>query len=438
MEQKYPLGLAPMSAGQIIGNSFRVFGRNFGKFAIFTLAVLLVANLIVTAVTAALGSDLLSAMGGEDLLGVLMSGDAELIESYFEYYFGTEANLMIMMNQMLPALMRLYVWAIVLGLALSILVSPFVEGGVCNVTMGYYHGVQDTAAGWFKQTLKYYGKLAGTGACMLLAGIGLALGAVIAVVILALLLSVAVGTDAGGAAALLGMLVVLAIVLLIVLVVLFIAAWFSMVYPVCAGEAVFGFSAVVRAFRLVRKKFWKSIGVTFLIAVVVGLISWVASVLLETLTGTFGNLNGMALSSVLDEVISAVLMPLTTAAFCLLYLDIRITEEGYDLQLQNLEQPEAQPQAYQPPVQTESVLTQEPVDTAAEPASAVEETPVEEPAAPAAEETPVEEPAAPAVEETPVAEPAPEAPAETPEREPVQEELPPQTEEEPEKRDPEQ
>ena len=159
---------------------------------------------------------------------------------------------------------------------------------------------------------------------MVLSMIGIVLAAMIPLILMVSLFSLALGSAmlGSGGGVILAMLLGFLFLAAIIFFGLFLSAWMGMVYPVAAGEATFGFAALGRAFRLVRKALWKSIGTFFLLEFTVGVLSWLLSRVLGYLLGGFAY-------TVASLLVSSLLMPVAVIGGALLYLDIRITREGY-------------------------------------------------------------------------------------------------------------
>jgi hypothetical protein len=124
-------------------------------------------------------------------------------------------------------------------------------------------------------------------------------------------------------------------------------SFITFVYPVAITEKTYHFNAVGRSFKLVAKKFWKVLGINILVYLLVYIV--------------IGAITGLALiaavlspvdimfQQVITLLISALATPIIYIAAAILYFDVRIRVEGYDLELMSddLERNETweQPQA---------------------------------------------------------------------------------------------
>ncbi len=107
--------------------------------------------------------------------------------------------------------------------------------------------------------------------------------------------------------------------------------------------------AVARSWRLTRGFFWRILGITMLVAVILGIVSQVVTAPISFLGGfaqVLVNPNGDAEASVgfvivlmivslaLSTVVTAITLVAQSAVPALLYLDVRMRSEGLDLELQ--------------------------------------------------------------------------------------------------------
>lgn len=314
-----------MPPGRIWGNTFRTYGKNMKSMLIFVLLLSFLGNLLLSAGTSFMTQQALRSVDDPYLQHFLHEQGMEGLAQYFyQYYYShgsiPEEVILLIVGELMTVLMT----AALLSILFSLLISPLVSGGIANVTLGYCHGVAGGPKDWLRRTAKYYGKLVGTGGAMVLSMIGIVLAAMIPLILMVSLFSLALGSAmlGSGGGVILAMLLGFLFLAAIIFFGLFLSAWMGMVYPVAAGEATFGFAALGRAFRLVRKALWKSIGTFFLLEFTVGVLSWLLSRVLGYLLGGFAY-------TVASLLVSSLLMPVAVIGGALLYLDIRITREGY-------------------------------------------------------------------------------------------------------------
>jgi hypothetical protein len=145
---------------------------------------------------------------------------------------------------------------------------------------------------------------------------------------------------------LLGVLLLLIGVLLalVVYLALFYGFW-ALAPPALLLENLSIPAALARSARLVRRSFWRVLGIMLLTTLLVGFLSGVISVPFalgsmaigfaqETPYGSFWLTLLQLLVSQIGSVLSgAVLYPLTAAVTALLYIDLRMRTEGLDIEL---------------------------------------------------------------------------------------------------------
>ena len=122
---------------------------------------------------------------------------------------------------------------------------------------------------------------------------------------------------------------------------------FSLSVPVVVLERQGPVTALARSWRLVRRSFWRVLGILLLAGVVVSVAAFVLQLpfsLLEALAGGSGGVFGLTASRSVAAVIiggvgsivaGAVTRPISAGVTVLLYLDMRMRKEGLDLALQN-------------------------------------------------------------------------------------------------------
>jgi len=125
---------------------------------------------------------------------------------------------------------------------------------------------------------------------------------------------------------------------------LFYALW-ALSPPALLLENLSVFGALRRSWRLVRRSFWRVLGIMFLTALLVGILSGVISFPFAVISSLLGLLQDrpyesfpltlvQLLVSQIGSVISgAILYPLTAAVTALLYIDLRMRTEGLDVEL---------------------------------------------------------------------------------------------------------
>jgi hypothetical protein len=111
-------------------------------------------------------------------------------------------------------------------------------------------------------------------------------------------------------------------------------AW-SLAFPVLIAEGQRGARALGRSFQLVRGRWWPTFGALFLAFLFQFFLGLVLGIPLGLLTF---NLEGdspvaLALTTVVNVLASVITTPFMAAVLVLIYFDLRVRKEGFDLQL---------------------------------------------------------------------------------------------------------
>ena len=110
-------------------------------------------------------------------------------------------------------------------------------------------------------------------------------------------------------------------------------AW-SVAAPVLLLEDVPGFKAMKRSRVLVRGRWWSVAAVLLLVAILTGIVQAVFIGILAGVVSVSGNDVAIALADAIGQTASGVLItPLSAAVVTVLYFDLRVRKEGFDLEL---------------------------------------------------------------------------------------------------------
>lgn len=110
-------------------------------------------------------------------------------------------------------------------------------------------------------------------------------------------------------------------------------AW-SVAAPVLLLEDVRGWQAMKRSRQLVKGRFWPTIAVVILVTIVTVIVQSVIVGILAGLVSVSGNDVALALADAIGQTASGVLTtPLSAAVLTVLYFDLRVRKEGFDLEL---------------------------------------------------------------------------------------------------------
>lgn len=110
-------------------------------------------------------------------------------------------------------------------------------------------------------------------------------------------------------------------------------AW-SVAAPVLLLEDVRGWKAMKRSRELIRGRFWPTISVVLLMLVLTTIVQAVLVAILAGVVSVSGSDVALAVADAVGQTASGVLTtPLSAAVLTVLYFDLRVRKEGFDLEL---------------------------------------------------------------------------------------------------------
>lgn len=129
-----------------------------------------------------------------------------------------------------------------------------------------------------------------------------------------------------------GFLLVLAFLALVIPGIYLSVAW-TVATPVLLFEGLRGRKALARSRALVRGRWWPTLGVLFLALLLTTVVQAVLAGLFTALLGG-GSDTAVAVSDAIGSTISSALTtPFTAAVIAIVYFDLRVRKEGFDLEL---------------------------------------------------------------------------------------------------------
>ncbi len=156
--------------------------------------------------------------------------------------------------------------------------------------------------------------------------VGAYVGCIAALVLLVLLFA-AVGAGALGA--------VLAIVAIIALIpaVLVVYVRSVVAVPAIVLERVSGWNGLKRSWSLMRGRFWPTLGRVLLLALITGIISSVVALIFELPGQAIDPNNTFIYNQVAGAIAAVFVGPISYIGITLLYYDVRIRKEGFDIEM---------------------------------------------------------------------------------------------------------
>jgi hypothetical protein len=120
---------------------------------------------------------------------------------------------------------------------------------------------------------------------------------------------------------------------------LYLAVSFTVAIPVVMTEGVRGRKALGRSRRLIRKRWWRTFALLALGSILSVILFYAAALLIAAVTAEEGQRSvvGVATNVVAISVLAALTIPFSAAYTTVLYFDLRVRREAFDLQLLALE-----------------------------------------------------------------------------------------------------
>ena len=291
METQIQPALRPLRLGELLDQAIRLYRRNFVTFIGIIAVIYIPLMILQTASTALMTSSLGS---------LATASNPEEIFTNYAYWGGILSTLVITFVQFI----------LVQGIATGALTRAVADNYLGKQTsiLDAYRGIKDS---WVSL-----------------------LAALLIIVLLFIVLFIwwlvpCIGWFTG-----LGMMAFL------------MAAVSPLVAPVVVLEKQGAFASIRRAWDLARRRFWPVLGTVFVLYLFSLLIvngpAAIANALLTLAIGSFGDPTaGIVITTIIQSLVSLVFVllyyPLQMAAFTLIYFDLRVRTEGFDLALLTLD-----------------------------------------------------------------------------------------------------
>ncbi len=317
--QPAPVRLRPMTISDILDAVFRLYRDNFLTF-IGVVALLQVPMLILQiSVTFALGNQVLVDM---------MQLTRELP------FFDPEVDPLSELP--LGSLMLYVVISMVIGLIQAIVIQQLINGALANAIARRYLNQPVSILEAYSFGIERIAALIIAGIIITLIG-GLIIGVLFGCTIGFLIVVASAGQDSVALAALTIFATIITILIAILIAaILLLRFLFTTQAIVLEGRGPI--DAMGRSWRMMRGSFWRVLGIVALVYILVQIITIVPSVALGGVIGAIFNRPEdfaiqQSLSTLVGYLIQIVALPLQLSAFTLLYYDLRVRKEGYDMQM---------------------------------------------------------------------------------------------------------
>jgi hypothetical protein len=292
-----PGALRPRAVSELLDDSFRLYRRHFTLLA--TVSFLVAIPSLVIGIAVALSTANLQRL--TTTVGTSTGPSSVDVQTFFQQFIA----------QLIPLF--------ILGGLLLLLAGPLIFGANINAAVDVIAGRPATPTSVLGGTLRRYFALLGligVGALFLIglwavAGVSIVLTAVTRQPILA----------------------VLGVVAAIALGIWLGIRW-ALVLPAMFAEHLGPIKGLSRSYQLVRGEWWRTLGILLLLQIMIGIISFALGAIFTPL---FGVLPGLSLevrdslSQVASTLVQAIIEPVPALAIALLYFDMRVRKEGYDL-----------------------------------------------------------------------------------------------------------
>jgi hypothetical protein len=279
-----------------------------------------------------------------------------IVQYLLQYVVGRAATLDVLQFSARPPVFRpgqnpldslpinsfLTFYAITIGVGVfqGLIIQSLITGALATAISRSYLGQPISILDAYRFGLRRYLSLIGAamllllvGAFMLLVFAGCSFGVVVAFA------ATLRGSQATTLATLLGALFVVGVVLLFIPVVLFFFIRFILSTQAIVLEGLGPLSGLARSWRLVGKSFWRALLIFVLVLVLSYIISVIPSLLalfgLNLISGgaATAQLRNQAIGTFIAQIGLILGLPLLFSIYTLLYYDLRIRKEGYDIEL---------------------------------------------------------------------------------------------------------
>lgn len=323
--KKYPFPLKPMSTGNILDYTFRVYRSNFVNIIAFSILVGGLFNMLLLIAAKLGGPSVPTADPWTNVIGAIKSGNLQNFSRNFLSLLPKNQSGPADLPKTFTAILITYGGAIIN----YVFIYPFVQGGISNIVSDFFHGRKNDVSGSLSATLKNFGNLVLTALSLIVYYIGFGIVFFIVMLIFVFGSVFSMRTPGGGTASFVFSFIV--IMLFIVAIMAVFMTFITFVYPSAVSEGKYHFDAISRSFKLTSKKFWRVLGINILVFVLVYIIIGALQGI-TFLMSAAAPVNIM-FRQVVTTLISSLITPVIYIAGTLLYFDTRIRVEGYDLEL---------------------------------------------------------------------------------------------------------
>ncbi len=305
--------LRPMGVGDILDETFQLYRANFG----LVVATVAVVRVISTVLTIA--------------LGVIFVASSFSSLSSFAQTYGNDQTAAL--NELRGIAGRLIAYGLLIFL-ISTILTALQNAALAVSISNRYLGRTISVGEAYRLSFARLGAL-------MAAQLWIIVRAILAFIVYSILLAIVAGVLGARLSALLGMVGGLFFIY-------FGVSW-ALTTQVVMLDNMGGFVATGRSRSLVRGYWWKSFGV-ILVAVV---LVWIINLIVTRITGSAFGVSGIVVSGIVNLIIGILLAPIQSIALTLLFYDLKIRKEAFDLEAMvgQLSSPASPPPYSSPPQQ---------------------------------------------------------------------------------------
>ncbi len=324
MKTALPSHLRPMNLGDILDTIFRLYRNNLFTFIGIVALVQIPIIIFQIALNMAFNQGVTS-----DMVGLMHAARS------FDWERDSLTDLPI--HNLLAFFASLLLFAAIQG----IIAQQIINGALAHAISHRYHNQPISTLSAYSLGMRRILSLVAAGLF-----ISIIMGLVI--VVLSVVLGGCVGTfmvmaptqESGFLASFISLFLVILIVLLILVAVACVAILFLFVTQAIVLEGYGPLRAMSRSIQLVRGGFWRVVGIVLTLYILIQVITLIPSSALGGAIGLIFDdpIKDMMMRQTLTTLVSylaqILVLPLLLIGYTLLYYDLRIRREGYDLQLQ--------------------------------------------------------------------------------------------------------
>lgn len=326
-----PTHLRPLDLGDILDTVFRLYRSNFltfvGIVALIQVPIVMIQITLMLIFNRGVTTDLMGLMRMLPTFSLEHNSISDLPISNLATFFGL---------------------FIIVGLLQGVIAQQLINGALANAVSQRYHERAISILGAYNFGFNRMVSLIIAGLIVAIIT-GIVAFVLYGAVIAGFALFIGLGATQGRSGAILsGVMSVIIIglgMLFIVIIIGAIAVMFLFVTQSIVLEGHSALSALRRSIRLVRGSFWRVVGIAILLNILIQIVTLIpTSVLSGAISLIFEDpikdfAIQQSLSTLVGYIAQILVLPFLLIGYTVLYYDLRVRKEGYDIELQTQERP---------------------------------------------------------------------------------------------------